>query len=349
MNKSPAPAAAAALAKPSLLSRARIEAWLNQQWYEQATPALALRALVPVYRLARWLSAKGKVTETCDLPPIVIVGNLTVGGSGKTPVVLWLLERALAAGFRPGVISRGYGGSFADRHQALQVNAASDWRVAGDEPVLIAKRTGVPVAVCADRLVAARALSNTCNLLICDDGLQNSALPRRCAVLVIDGVRRFGNQRLLPAGPLREDLNIASLAQRFPLRVCNGGEALAGEFAMALSGRIAINSMSGEQRDLAAFSNVRALAGIGNPERFYAMLRGFQLSVEPCAVGDHGRLSDSNWRTMTEMNSRPMLPSKPMLTTEKDILKYPANANVWWVPVRAEIPDTLWQEVLKTL
>jgi len=340
--------------------RTKIEAWLNRQWYGRQSPSILLRALVPLYQCLRGLDRllardSSAATNSATLPPIIVVGNLTVGGSGKTPLVIWLVQQALAAGFKPGVISRGYGGSYRNRHAALVVGRSAnvDWRECGDEPLLIANRTGVPVAVCRDRMIAAHALKHTCDVLICDDGLQNLRLPRTVEILVIDGTRRFGNAHLLPAGPLREALPI-DLAARYPLRVCTLAQDAtgaqtehSGEFGMRLIGGVAVNTKTHERRALATFAgtNVFALAGIGNPERFYQSLRSHDILIEPVPVGDHGVLSQAHWHALSANSATP----RAVLMTEKDAIKYPASENAWMVPVFAELSDELWLRCLAVL
>jgi tetraacyldisaccharide 4'-kinase len=322
--------------------RARLEHWLNQQWYERQSSAWPLRALVPLYQSLRRLDqCRSQVpsnTRALGLPPLIVIGNLSIGGSGKTPLVIWLVQQARAAGFKPGVISRGYGGTHRNREQALILTGdALDWRLSGDEAFLIAQKTAAPVAVCANRLIAAQALAKQCDVLFCDDGLQNFKLPRDLEILVIDGVRRFGNGLLLPAGPLREVVP-KDLAARYPLRVCNGGMPETGEFLMHLNGEFAVNTSTRAQKPLSEFSAVQALAGIGNPERFYQSLRQRGLSVTAVPIGDHAQLCENAWQKVCA--------GLPLLMTEKDALKYPAHANAWSVPVSAEIDALLWERIL---
>jgi len=311
--------------------RARIERWLAGIWYGSAPVPWILSALEPVY--ARLKPKPPEPSKNSSVPAIVVIGNLTVGGAGKTPLLIALVESAKARGIKVGVISRGYGRSSS---QLLRVHADSDWRMVGDEPLLIAKRTGVPVCVANDRMAAARALASECTLLFSDDGMQNPQLARALEILVIDGARGFGNQRLLPAGPCRSATE--NYQARFPLRVINiSAEATQsplandpGAWTMRLSGNV-LHSLDGKaQQPLSAIAGirVRALAGIGNPARFYAALRAVGAVVEPILVADHGlvRLQDGN---------------TPIVMTEKDALKYANCAEfkcgVWYLPVSAEL------------
>jgi tetraacyldisaccharide 4'-kinase len=322
-------------------AKVKLEQWLNAQWYGRKNPPWALRAVVPIYRalwaLAALPYALGLRKAKRASKPLWVVGNVTVGGSGKTPVVIALVQRALGAGLRPGVISRGYGGT----HQVpSMVQSDTDWRICGDEPWLIHHRTSVPVAVARKRLDAAALIADQCDVLICDDGLQHRALARDLEILVIDGARRFGNGHLLPAGPLRE----YPAPGRFIARICNGGTPEVGDFAMQLRGD-QLQSINGAHMPLAHFNGhrVHALAGIGNPERFYAQLRaaGLQLNIVP--VGDHGVLS---------AQALTALAAKAIVMTEKDALKYralppPLRDIIWFLPVSAELPEQLWQSLMQ--
>jgi tetraacyldisaccharide 4'-kinase len=318
------------------IMRAKLETWLNKIWYEQQPVPVALRALSMLY--ARFLpTLKPATPEQFNLPPIIVVGNLTIGGSGKTPFVIWLVQRAQAAGLKVGVISRGYGGSNAKTKNALAVELDTDWRVCGDEALLIKRRTGVPVAVARERVQAARLIHVGLDLIISDDGLQNPKIPRTLEVLVIDGVRRFGNEKLLPAGPLRV-LPPANLPQRFPFRICHGGKAMDGEYAMRLEGEMALRTVDGTSKPLHEFDHVYALAGIGNPERFYSKLRSNIAQVTPVRIGDHQVLANEQLQKL--------LCQMPVLCTEKDALKYAPHANLWVLGVDAHLDAHLWDAIV---
>ena len=324
--------------------RTRGEAWLNGIWYGSDS-SLALRALVPLYRALRKLdgllkSNKAPSTRSLELAPIVLVGNLTVGGSGKTPLVIHLVQQARAAGWQPGVITRGYGSRAARTKSVLLLDGQNtiDWHESGDEALLVHQRCQCKVAVSADRIAAARVLSKYCDLLICDDGLQNSAIPRDLEVLVIDGARRFGNKQLLPAGPLREPLP-NELAIRFPWRVNNGAlGAEEGEITMQLASEFAHNTATGEHRLLQSFERAHAIAGIGNPGRFYRMLEALGIEVLPVPVADHQALASEVWESLLSGTT-------PVLMTEKDALKYPPTERAWSVPVTASLAQPLWDEL----
>lgn len=269
-----------------------------------------------------WLQAR-------RLPvPVVVIGNLTAGGTGKTPLTIAVVQDLRARGWHPGVASRGYGGT---RRGPMLLGADPDPAVVGDEPCLI-HMGGIPVAVGSERPAAAQLLLDAgCDLVVADDGLQHYALARDVEVCVIDGVRRFGNRRLLPAGPLREPLARLSWVD---LRVCNGGRAEPGEYAMQLAGdaAVAVAVADGRRQPLQDFSGqrVHAVAAIGNPQRFFAGLRAIGIDVVEHAFADHHRYRPADLAFADGL---------PVLMTDKDAVKCRAFAQPhWWrVPVQAEL------------
>ncbi|HEX4152780.1 MAG TPA: tetraacyldisaccharide 4'-kinase, partial [Steroidobacteraceae bacterium] len=198
------------------------ESWLNSIWYRRRAPPWWLMPLSLAYGTIcgsrRLLYANGLRRSTRMSRPVIVVGNLTVGGTGKTPLVCWLVARLAERGFAPGVVTRGYGGT---AHGVRLVRPADDALEVGDEPVLLSRRTGAPVAVGRNRPAAARLLVEAgCDVIVSDDGLQHYALARDCEIVVVDGDRRFGNGWLLPAGPLREKRTRLDQAD---ILVVNGG------------------------------------------------------------------------------------------------------------------------------
>ncbi|MDV3238894.1 MAG: tetraacyldisaccharide 4'-kinase [Gammaproteobacteria bacterium] len=262
---------------------------LDRIWYGRSAWMWLLLPLSWLYRAAvgtRRLAYRAGIRKIHRLDvPVIVVGNLTVGGTGKTPLVTWLVEWLRAHGYAPGLVARGYGGRA--RHWPQQVRPDSDPAAVGDEPVLLARATGCPMAVAPDRVAAARALlaHSDCDVIVSDDGLQHHALGRDVEIVVIDGVRRFGNGRCLPAGPLREPPGRLAAADL----VVSNGSAQPGEFAMRVQAAEARNLVTGERRPLAAFrgTELHAVAGIGRPERFFEALREQGLAFEAHAFPDH--------------------------------------------------------------
>src|SRR5579862_5755686 len=287
------------------------QAWLNRIWYERAAPPWWLVPMSLAYGAVsgsrRYLYAKRLRGSRRLSKPVVIVGNLTVGGTGKTPLVCWLAAQLGERGFKPGIVTRGYGGSSGT---VRLIDASDDPKLVGDESVLLARRSGVPVAVGRDRPAAGQLLVGAgCDVILSDDGLQHYALARDCEVVVIDGDRRFGNGWLLPAGPLRETRSRLSVADAI---VVNGGRALLeGAFSMRLEAKSAVALAGGRVVPLRDFtgSAVHAVAGIGNPERFFNMLRAHGIEVLGHPLPDHARLTEQDIRFPDP---------KPVLMTEKD-------------------------------
>ena len=310
-------------------------------WFGDAPVPFWARALSGVYAALVALRLKlyraGLFRRLGVGVPVIVVGNITAGGTGKTPLTIALVERLRAAGFKPGVASRGYGRR--DDATPRWVDAATPPEEGGDEPVLIARQTGTRVRVDRDRVAAARALAAAgCNVVVCDDGLQHYRLRRDIEIEVIDGARRYGNGRMIPAGPLREPVPRSAACD---FRVVNlaspEAEAAFGEWPMRLQSEVAVPLRGGRPRPLSAFAGqrVHAVAGIGHPARFFAMLRGWGLGVVPHAFADHHDYRAEDFAFGSEL---------PVLMTEKDAVKCATFATDWFysVPVAAQLPEAFW-------
>ncbi len=276
--------------------------------------------------------------------PVIVVGNITLGGTGKTPVVLWLVEFLKSQGFHPGIISRGYGG---DALVTMAVISSSQASIVGDEPLLLARRAACPVWIGRNRPAAARALlaaNPECNVLVSDDGLQHYALARDVEIVVVDGRRRFGNGALLPAGPLRETLRRVSDADAV---VINGGLAdpVRQEYAMTLRGdqfhRLNADAETAMATDFKG-QCLHAIAGIGDPVRFFNHLRALGLEVINHAFPDHHRFAAEDLQIDH---------ADAILMTEKDAVKCRefAASKAWYLPVKAVISGGLGEKVLQKI
>ena len=278
--------------------------------------------------------------------PVIIVGNLSVGGNGKTPVVVWLVEELQKQGLRVGVISRGYGSQ--SKTYPLLVTSETDSVQGGDEPVLIAKRTGVPVVISPNRQQAIELLLKTqdCDLIISDDGLQHYKLQRDIEIVVMDSERALGNGFVLPAGPLRE---LPSRLKNVDFVITNGGKNAYSDAIMRLVPHYAINLVTAEKRLLSEFTQGAAIAGIGNPQRFFTMLENLNIRLENTkAFQDHQHFEPQLLEKLAE--------NQPLFMTEKDAVKCQvfAKENWWYVPVDAEIVEAenqvqklpqLWEKI----
>lgn len=313
---------------------------LQSIWYGDRKPNQALRLLARIFSLIgglrRRLYAMGLLRRARLPVPVIVVGNITAGGTGKTPLVIALVEGLRERGFKPGVISRGYGGSATI---PMRVDASSDAAIVGDEARLIFDATHAPVAVARRRADAGRLLlqDGKIDVLIADDGLQHYGLHRDVEICVIDGMRRFGNGNLIPAGPLREPISrLASV----DFRVCNGGEPHAGEIAMTLRGDVAVALTDAREQALRALAGqrVHAVAGIGNPARFFDGLRAHGIDVVEHPFADHYAY------VAADLDFGDTL---PVLMTAKDAVKCAAFAQAhWWsVPVRAVLPRDFFDKM----
>lgn len=322
-------------------------------WYGEGRPPLPMQGLSWLYAAAigarRWLYRRGWRKRLQVSVPVIVVGNITAGGAGKTPLVIELVQRLREEGWKPGVASRGYGRQDAGTARWVQADTAP--ALGGDEPVLIAYKTGAPVRVDRDRVAAARALvQQGCDIVVCDDGLQHYRLARDIEIEVIDARRRYGNGRMLPAGPLREPPSRSAECDFRVVNLGQGGEDGAaqstgfGEWQMRLRIDTAVPMVGGRTRALSAFAGqrVHAVAGIAHPQRFFAMLRACGIAVVPHAFPDHHRYQPQDLDLGSQL---------PVLMTEKDAVKCAAFANAWCysVPLQADLPAAFWVALLDRL
>ncbi|AOM40675.1 tetraacyldisaccharide 4'-kinase [Xenorhabdus hominickii] len=315
--------------------------WSGRSWlYVLLLPLSALYGLISGLRK---LSYKLGLQRSWKAPvPVVVVGNLTAGGNGKTPVVIWLVEQLQQKGYRVGVVSRGYGGK--SEYYPLLVADEVTTAQAGDEPVLIRRRTGVPVAVAPKRADAIKALlaHTPIDIVITDDGLQHYALQRDYEIVVIDGTRRFGNGCWLPAGPMRE---LAGRLNTVNAIIVNGGTPEASELPMTLKGELAVNLLTGETRTVSDIPNGVAMAGIGHPPRFFATLQQLGATLqETHAFADHQSYEKSQLLALANSQQN-------LLMTEKDAVKcfQFAQPNWWYLPVSAQLPEGKGQKMLSDI
>ncbi|MEE4185152.1 MAG: tetraacyldisaccharide 4'-kinase [Gammaproteobacteria bacterium] len=313
-------------------------------WYGNSRLALLLLPFAWLFAAVaglRRLTYRWGWRAAPELPvPVVIVGNITAGGSGKTPVVIWLCQALVRAGYRPAIVSRGYGGTV--RGEPHRVTAEDSPERVGDEPLLMHHATRLPVCVCSDRVRAVR-LAAECgaNVVVADDGLQHYALRRQVELIVVDGERLFGNGYRLPAGPLRE--SVSRLAEADAVLINGGDAALAGirfELQPLAARRLASSDIS---RPLQEFAGTRvwAVAGIGNPGRFFLTLKAFGIVIDPVPLTDHAQTD------LAELQRRR---AQPVLMTEKDAVKYPdAEGDLWFVPVTVRFASSESDKLLSRI
>lgn len=309
---------------------------LLKAWYA-GHPALALlRPLEALYRRVvlrkRQRFLAGESSSYRAPVPVVVVGNITVGGTGKTPLILWLIEHCRRQGLRVGVVSRGYGAT--PPQLPWRVRADQSAAQAGDEPLLIVQRSGVPLMIDPDRSRAVQALlaAEPLDLILSDDGLQHYRLARDLELVLIDAARGLGNRRCLPAGPLREPVE---RLHEVDAVLFNGAAADSDEgYAFGLEPTALVNVRSGERRGVEHFppgQGVHAVAGIGNPQRFFNTLQGLNWRPEPHPFADHAVYS---------AEALNFTPSLPLVMTEKDAVKCRAFAAAdWWYLAVDAVPS----------
>lgn len=300
---------------------------LVNAWYQGHPALLLLRPLEWLYRAVvlrkRQRFLAGQSPSYRAPVPVIVVGNITVGGTGKTPLILYLIEHCRARGLRVGVVSRGYGAQ--PPSLPWRVTAEQSAGEAGDEPLLLVRRSGVVLMIDPDRARAVQALlsAEPLDLILCDDGLQHYRLARDLELVLIDAVRGLGNGRCLPAGPLREP---QARLQSVDAVLFNGASADSAEgFGFTLQPTALVNVASGERQPLDLFASgqaVHAVAGIGNPQRFFRTLEALNWRPIAHAFADHATYSAA---------SLEFSPSLPLLMTEKDAVKCRAFAQPdWW-------------------
>lgn len=310
--------------------------WFERQWQTTGWAQCLLRPLAWLFALLaltrRFCYHIGLFSSQALPVPVIVVGNISVGGVGKTPLVIYLAQQLKLAGYAPGILSRGYGGQ-----QAGEVTPDSLPQVFGDEPVLMARRTGCPVWVNSSRVAGGLALLNKhpqVNVVICDDGLQHYALQREIEIAVVQRPLGLGNGRLLPAGPLREPLG---RLQQVDVVVESGQLAFAASHVPAYQLRLrpgvwtSVSDFTSETSTPALRKQALvAMAGIGHPQRFFDMLDTLELAVEQRALPDHHAYTREDFESLY---------GKTILMTEKDAVKcqHLGLNNAWFLPVSAEL------------
>ncbi len=303
---------------------------IEQIWYQGGVAFILLLPLSWLFRalvtIRRWLYRSGWLTINHFPVPLIVVGNISVGGTGKTPFVIWLVDFLRSAGYKPGLVSRGYRGHATEWPQRVTVN--SDPVQVGDEALLLVLRCRCPMVVAPNRVAAVTTLLQDydCDIVISDDGLQHYAMGRDIEIVIVDGQRRFGNRQLLPAGPLREP--VARLDD-VDLVMVNGGEARDDEQKMTVVQSYLYNLVNPAKHKACSLfkgKTVHAIAGIGHPQKFFDLLNDLGIEVITHTFADHHAYCDK------ELDFGD---GKPVVMTEKDAVKYArfidvnAASNYW--------------------
>ena len=316
-------------------------------WTEKSISSLSLWPLSLMFRLLVWIRRlvfqSGLMQSWRSPVPVVVVGNITVGGAGKTPLVIALSKLLADYDYNVGVVTRGYGGTVdTSGAKPMSVTVESNSSIVGDEALLIAKRTGQPVVVCGNRVAAVQHLIAQHNIdcVLCDDGLQHYALERDVEIVVVDAAYGFGNGFCLPAGPLREPVSRLAKAD---FVVCSGSAEADVEQSGVCQAAAGYQLVGSELVDIADETNrqpledlagttVHAVAGIASPDNFFELLHGSGIKTIKHAFGDHAVFSKSDLEFTDDL---------PVLMTEKDMVKCKKLGlqNAWYVPVFACLDD----------
>jgi tetraacyldisaccharide 4'-kinase len=320
--------------------KALLERYLLDRWYGGRRSPLWLRALVPLYRI---LAAR-RWERPAERPPcpVIVVGNITAGGSGKTPVTAALARILIVSGFAPAIVSRGHGGRTGRDPRA--VTPASDPADVGDEPVLLARRAGCPVWVGRDRFAALQAArAGGAGVILSDDGLQHPRLPRSFEICVIDGLRGLGNARLLPAGPLRQPVKRLGAVDLVLLKQAGGTRRDTGAsglwFEVAPGQPYRLDGAGGEGGSPPEGAEFDAVCAIGNPDSFFALLEALGYRYRKHSFPDHHAFSAAELGNL----------HGPLIVTEKDAVKLERLAGLpetWVLPIEARLPEAAREAVL---
>lgn len=326
-----------------------VKAWYDDSyWVRALTPLSLVFRLLASFRRRRIQSSDSK--HWLPPVPLIIVGNINVGGTGKSPLVLWLAKLVSLAGYNPGIVSRGYGGSA--QSYPLEVTGLTDPALSGDEAVMIARRSGCPMVVDPDRVAATKYLleEHACDVVISDDGLQHYALSRDIEIAVVDSEKGLGNGLCLPAGPLREP---PGRLNEVDFTVVNGDKDIdlptKETSVMRLVPTKLINVVTGDEESTTKHSlqrTVHGVAGIGNPDRFFQSLRELGFEVIEHHFDDH------HWFKISDLMFGDSL---PVIMTEKDAVKCRLlnpeliHEDFWYLMVEAELPENMGKKLLEKL
>ena len=320
--------------------RSRLEQWITGVWYADAEPPWILRQLERLYiRIQQRQKRQHLPLKPGELGvPVIVVGNITAGGTGKTPTVMALVAALKARGFHPGIVSRGYGRK---RHDIHTVTTSDSYLDSGDEPLLLHRSTGVPVVVAKNRAAAAQRLLQDfpqTTHIIADDGLQHYRLKRDLEIIVLDAHRGLGNGHRLPAGPLREPRERLQEADFLVSMNQHGNQV--DHYTLSVNNTFPFNALTGLSQNWDAFPNlVNIVLGVGNPQRILCQIQPFGIQYKAHLFPDHYRYQTQDLESITG----------PILTTEKDYLRFPksSRSDIWLMPITAKLPDEMINAILQ--
>ena len=317
---------------------------LNKIWYEEKSIPLRYKFLSGIFgfvsRFRKKLYSVGILKSPKIKCPVVIVGNISVGGVGKTPMVIWLVNKLQSQGLKVGVVSRGYGGK--REHEPLLVIPQTSAKASGDEALLIAKHTNAPVYVGKNRVKAAKKLllDYRVDIIIADDGLQHYALKRDLEVVLIDSKYGLGNEKLLPAGPLRED---KSRLDNVDIVLYKGKKQDAHYFEYEPLMVYELGNIK-NQKNIKSFRSqqINAVAGIAHPDSFFSMLSKNGLAIIKNPLDDHQELTEDHFKFDND---------DPIFITEKDAVKCHGMKlkNVWVVVLKLSVKQKTKDELMNLM